>query len=262
MIATDVSVWLDALAGSHDRLCDLVSGLDDAALAGPSYCADWTIAQVLAHLGSGAEILATTVDAVLAREAPPRRDTYPGIWARWNALTPSGARDRALSTDGTFVEKLEHLGDALDDLEFTLFERLHVDAVGLLRVRLSEHALHTWDVAVALDSRALVDPDAVALLCDGLQLVVARLGKPDRSRAAPYSVCVVTSDPERRLRLDVGDDVALVPGDETTACPALHLTAEAFLRLTYGRLDPAHAPAPRDGERPLLDGLRTVFPGI
>ncbi len=41
----------------------------------------------------------------------------------------------------------------------------------------------------------------------------------------------------------------------------LTLPAEAFLRLVYGRLDAAHAPAvERSGERG-LDDLRTAFPG-
>lgn len=263
VIATDVSVWLDALAGSHDRLCEIVSDLDDTVLAERSYCDDWTLAQVLSHLGSGAEIVCKTVDAVVAAEPPPSRDTYPEIWARWNAMTPEATRDETLSADGALVEKLEHLGDALDDLEFTLFGRLHVDAVGLLRVRLTEHALHTWDIAVALEPSTLVDGDSVSLLVDQLPLVVARLGKPAEALARPFALRVVTTGPAREFRIDVDDAVAMAPAGETGADHrVLHLPAEALLRLVYGRLDPSHAPLTEDEERPILDELQKVFPGF
>ena len=38
------------------------------------------------------------------------------------------------------------------------------------------------------------------------------------------------------------------------------MPAEAFIRLVYGRLDPAHTPAV-DGDAALLDQLRATFPG-
>lgn len=266
MTVTDASVWLDALAGSHDRLGDLVGDLDDDGLREGSYCDDWTIAQVLSHLGSGAEITEGIVDAVVAGEAPPSRDNFPAIWARWDAMAPREVRDAALSTDGEFVEKLEHLGDALDELEFTLFGVMRLDAAGLIWTRLSEHALHTWDIAVVLDPRALVDPDAVRLLIDRLPQSIGRLGTPERANEPrPYAVQVATSSPDRTFRLEVGDVVSLAPGGDGEGSPAQHtlrLPAEAFLRLAYGRLDPSHTP-PIDGaeERATLDGLRAVFPG-
>lgn len=256
--------WLDALAGSHDRLCDLVSELDEAGLCQPSYCDDWSIAQVLSHIGSGAEIMGKTVDAVVAGEPPPPRDSFPDIWDRWNAMAPREVRDAALATDGEFVEKLEHLGDALDELEFTLFGFMHVDAVGLIGLRLSEHALHTWDVAVALDPGAHVDPDAVSLLVDRLAHWIARLGKPERADVGrPYAVQVVTSHPDRAFRLDVGDEVTMTPvGEEQAELQRLHLPGEAFLRLTAGRLDDDHSPPVAGDERATLEVLQSVFPGF
>jgi uncharacterized protein (TIGR03083 family) len=263
-VAPVLAVWLDALAGSHDHLCDLVGELEEATLLGPSYDDEWTVAGVLSHLGSGAEIIGGTVDAVVAGEAPPSPESFPGIWARWGAMGPREVRDAALSADGGLIEKLEHLGDALDEFEYTLFGRLRVDAVGLLRVRLSEHALHTWDIAVALDPDARVDPDAVALLVDWLASLAPRLGKAERADLPrPFSVRVSVTEPDRELRLDVADDVTLADArDARPVPPTLHVPAEALLRLVYGRLDPAHAPTVAREERPTLDTLRQVFPGF
>lgn len=270
--AKDVSVWLDALAGSHDRLSDLVGELDDEGLTSKSYCDQWTIAQVVSHIGSGAEILGRTVDAVVAGEEPPSREEFPQIWARWNAMAPREVTEAALSTDGELVEKLEQLGDTLEDLEFTVFGGLRVDAVGLLGMRLNEHALHTWDVAVALEPHALVDHDAVTLLLDRLPRTAGFLGKPDRAEVArPFTVRVITSEPDREIDVEVGDTVAMTLLDSTpgTARAAregarsavLHLPAEAFLRLVHGRLDPSHTPTVDAEEQATLDTLRRVFPG-
>lgn len=272
-MATEVSVWLDVLAGSHDRLSDLVCDLDEDELRDRSYCDEWTIAQVLSHIGSGAEILGKSVDAVVNGDDPPSRDAFPQIWARWNAMAPREVAEAALSTDGELVEKLENLGDGLDGLEFTLFGVLHVDAVGLLWVRLSEHALHTWDIAVAIDPHALLDRDAVVLLIERLPQAVGRLGKPERAEdPPPFVVRVVTSDPKREYDLEVGDHVSMAPVDGAAPTPrasgdassnrVLHLPAEALVRLVYGRLDPSHSPSIDPEEQPTLDALRRTFPGI
>ena len=53
-----------------------------------------------------------------------------------------------------------------------------------MRMRLGEHTLHTWDVAVALDPSAQVSPDAIDLLVDGLGDLVAPGGE-----AAGRSLC-------------------------------------------------------------------------
>ena len=43
-------------------------------------------------------------------------------------------------------------------------------------------------------------------------------------------------------------------------CQEGEFPAEAFVRLVYGRLDPAHTPPVDDGD--VLDALRPVFTGV
>jgi hypothetical protein len=71
-------------------------------------------------------------------------------------------------------------------------------------------------------------------------------------------VHVITSDPERRFVLRTGEAVTLAPSDGDAGPQELRLPAEAFLRLVYGRLDPAHTPS---AEGDLAD-LRPLFPGF
>ena len=47
---------IQALRAEHDALSPLVAGLTDDQLRAASGAGDWPVAQVLSHLGSGAEI--------------------------------------------------------------------------------------------------------------------------------------------------------------------------------------------------------------
>lgn len=279
----DPAPWLDALAGSHDRLSELVQGLDGAGLRRPSYCEGWSIAQVLSHLGSGAQAFQAALDSVVDGEPPLSRDAMPAIWDRWNAMAPEEQAEGFLATDGQLVEALENLGDRLDDLEFTLFGAFQVDAAGFLAFRLGEHALHAWDVAVALDPTATLDADAAALLVDRLPETVGRMGTLDGAVGLerPFTVSVRTAGPPRSFDLTIDDAVRLEPvgdgaaqagsGSESASDPAnanggaraqLHLPAEALVRLVYGRLDPAHRPELSPEEFATVETLRQVFRGI
>jgi uncharacterized protein (TIGR03083 family) len=164
----------------------------------------------------------------------------------------------ALASDAALVGRVSSLDQAQrDDLHLSMFG-MDLDLTGLMRMRLGEHAVHTWDIAVALDDSATVAPDAVALLIDTLGQLVARTGKPTDT---PLLVGIRTSDPDRRFVLDVGDSVVLTESGGDANLPELGIPAEAFLRLVYGRLDPAHSP-PIEASSVALDVLRGVFPGF
>ena len=70
-----------------------------------------------------------------------------------------------------------------------------------------------------------------------------------------------TSDPERHFLLETGEAVSLTESDGEDGLPELRLSAEAFLRLVYGRLGPAHTP-PVEAGGVDLDELRQLFPGL
>jgi uncharacterized protein (TIGR03083 family) len=135
-----------------------------------------------------------------------------------------------------------------------------LDLAGMLRMRLSEHAVHTWDVAVAVDPAARVSPDAVALLIDGLPQMMAWMGK---KAADPEVIVVTTTDPSRTFTLDTGG-VTLTPGNgDAAASGSLDMTAEALLRMVYGRIDETAVPTGEvKASNVNIDGVRAVFPGF
>jgi uncharacterized protein (TIGR03083 family) len=276
---SDPRAWIAALRHSHDRLVQLVQPMTADQRRAQSYCRDWTIAQVLSHLGSGAEIALMMLPGALGRSEHVDRDEFQPVWDRWNAKNPDDQAQDALAVDAEHVQMLEGLSDEdLAAIRFPFFG-MDLDAVGLIRLRLGEHALHTWDVAVTEDPAAVVSPDAVSLLIDNVpQFLAPRLGKPQEQ---PVRARIRTSQPDRDYLLTAGESVTMTDwadaGSDSAgdgagvggaggagggAVAEIAMPAEALLRLSYGRLDSAHTPASVVGSLADLDRLRAIFPGF
>src|SRR5579863_2209427 len=255
---TSPDPWFGALRHSHERLVSVAGPLSPDQLEQRSYASEWSIAQVLSHLGSGAEIFALFLEAGLAGQEPPGQDVFVPIWSQWNAKDPQAQATDGLRADEATVARFESLDpDQKASLRMKVFG-MDMDLAGLARMRLGEHAVHTWDVAVALDPSARVAPDAVSLIIDTLGQLAAWTGKPD---GKPRRIQVSTTDPERHFVLEIGDSISLAESDGEEGLPELRLPAEAFIRLVYGRLGPAHTP-PVQADGVDLDDLRTIFPGF
>jgi uncharacterized protein (TIGR03083 family) len=257
-VETDSGPWIQALRHSHDVLSAAAEPLTDDQLRQRSYASEWSIAQVLSHLGSQAEIFGLFLDAGLTGQDPPGIEQFREIWAVWDSKEPQAQAADALRADEVVTARFESLtDDERARLRLNAFGR-DLDVAGIAGMRLSEHALHTWDVAVTLDPAATVQPDAVALLIDTIGPLAGR-GKPD---GKARELCVATSDPKRHFLLETDEKVSLTPADHhDTSLPKLVLPAEALVRLVYGRLDPAHTP-PVEAAGVDLDELRAVFPGF
>ena len=255
----ETALALAAVRSSHDRLRSLVSGLTPEQVTAPSYASEWTVAQVLSHLGSQAYMFSLLLDAGLAGTPPPGRETMLPIWQRWDALPPERQVSESIDANERLVPRLEALEPGAAETFHVFMSGRELDFAGLLRARLFEHAVHTWDVAVALDPGAVIEPDAAAVLVDYLPEIAARVGKPV---AQPATLSVSTANPERRFAL-VADGVRLDPWTDQPTSGSLHLPAESLLRLMCGRLDPAHTPPLKiDSPTVSLDDLRAVFPGF
>ena len=264
---SDPRAWIAALRNSHERLADLVRPLTPAQLREQSYCRDWTNAQVLSHIGSGAEIALLMLPGALGQAEQVSRDAFQPVWDTWNAKGPDEQAADALAADEQYVRTLEQLGDEQLAAIRLPFFGMDLDSVGVIRLRLGEHALHTWDIAVLTDQGATVAPDAAALLIDNVpQFLAPRLGKPQEE---PFRARIRTSDPDRDYLLTAAAAVSMTdwPGEGTgdssgaDATAEISMPAEALLRLAYGRLDPWHTPAGVSASPAELDQLRAIFPG-
>lgn len=257
---TDPTPWVRAVRASHDRLAGIVATLDSDDLRKQSYAKEWSIADVLSHLGSGAEIFELSVNAGLGGE-PPGQEDNQRIWDTWNARSPEEQAAKSIAANEALVSRIESLTpDQLAAFRVSMFGGMIMDAAGLLRMRLSEHAVHSWDVAVVVDPAARVSQDAVELLVGGLPQMIQRVGK---KAADPAVIAVTASNPDGTYTLDTGG-VTLTPvAPETPASASLELTSEALLRLVYGRVDESTvASGELRATNVTLPELQAVFPGF
>ncbi len=260
----DTRTWIATLRRSHDNLVRIAGPMTPEQVSDQSYCRDWSNAQVLSHLGSGAEIALMSLPGALGEGPPARREDFPAVWDVWNAKSPQDQAADALAKDEEHVERLEQLSDEELAAARMDFLGMQLDATGIVRLRLGEHVLHTWDLAVMQDPAATLQDDAVDLLIDNVpQFLAPRLGKP---LAEPWRVRITTTEPARDYLLTSAESISVVnwPGEQDAGAdvPQVTMPAEALLRLSYGRLDPQHTPETVTGDPEVLDKLRAIFPGF
>jgi uncharacterized protein (TIGR03083 family) len=250
-----------ALRDLHDELGTLVPTLTQAQLTGPSGASEWTVAQVLSHLGSGAEIALAPYTAALEGTPPPGPEFNQSVWDRWNAMSPQDQANGFLDHDATLVATLEALTpDQRENLRLELGFLPHpLDIATMAGMRLNEVALHSWDVHVGVDPAAALSDGAAEVLVEqfsgSMGFMLGFLGKAD----ALDTTAVVDA---HGLGLVIDDSVSLVPkAENTTATFAGPL--EAFVRLVGGRLgDPYTPDTVSVTGNVTLDDLRRVFPGF
>jgi uncharacterized protein (TIGR03083 family) len=256
---------IDADHRTYERLAGLVGRLTDDDLTTPSGASEWTVAQVLSHLGSGAEITLATLRAAQAGTARAG-DANQAVWARWNALSPREQADgylrAARELDRAYAELAPAERASLRVPMAFLPEPADVDL--FTGMRLNEAAIHAWDVEVAFDRAATIPDDVAAVLVEQyrgpLAFLLGFAGKP-AELDGPVTLTVRATSPDMTLGLTLAEQARLTDAPERSD-GELHLPAEALPRLLTGRLREADAGRVRVDGSVSLDDLRRVFPGL
>ncbi len=255
---------ISALRSTHDELVAVVRGLTDEQLRDPSGASEWPVAQVLSHLGSGAEIGRATLRAATGDGDALGDGFNQTVWDRWNAMSPREQADAFVASDAELVAAYEALTPRQrSELQVALgFLPAPLPLVSYAGMRLNEAAQHSWDARVAFDDDAAIDASTASLLvdhfADGLGFMLGFTGKADQV-AEPALVTLGDLD----HALSITDSVSLVAADGgATTTATLAGPADAVARLISGRLTPRWTP---DGVSVSgnvdLDDLRRVFPG-
>jgi uncharacterized protein (TIGR03083 family) len=250
------------LRALHDDLAAFVLELSPEKLRERSYDTEWTVADVLSHLGSGSELTLLRLRA--EHEDAPTPEDSAQVWAKWSARTPEQQAVEAIGVEEEFVATLERLDDAALAVLHQDFGGLDVDPDQSLRLRSSEQAMHSWDIFVMFDDNAVLPEACVPGLLDVLPITLRFAGQPHEDL---LRVRVKTTDPERDYLLYLAPDAThLTSVDDSTDTSGvdgeLMLPAEALLRLVYGRLDPRHTPPHKATDDTLLEKLRVIFRGF
>ncbi|WP_432198254.1 maleylpyruvate isomerase family mycothiol-dependent enzyme [Streptomyces sp. bgisy027] len=262
---SDVDAVIKALRTGHDGLAALVDGLGEDDLARPSGVSDWDVSQVLGHLGSGAEIASAVIHTALDGGASLVNGSNFAVWDRWNAMS---RRTRARS----FLRANESLVGLYESLDARTRARLRVDlgfltepfdvVAGTARLRLSEFALHSWDVRVAFDEHATLAPDAAAVLLHAKSDLLPWVSEAAGLKGLRAVIEVITTEPSSRFALRLQSPVSADFDVPEHPDGTLTLPAEAWVRLVAGRLSPRNSPAGVVSAGAAdLDMLRAVFPG-
>ncbi len=247
---------LPALRASVDRLAAHVPVLGDDVTRS-AHPTEWTVADVVSHVGSGAVIWLRLIDDQRVGATTPD-DFNQSVWDEWDAKSPRAKVDDGIAADAAFIARLESMPEEERARLHLSMGPMEFDWDTVVSMRLNEHLIHEWDVAVALDPGATLADDGTALVVDQLEMIGRYGAKP----AGPHrSITVATTSPVRGFRVDIGDEVLLTPIDPP-ADPTISLPAEAFVRLVYGRLDAHLTPASVTGDPSALDQLRQVFAGV
>jgi uncharacterized protein (TIGR03083 family) len=250
---------ISSLQSEHDQLTELVARLDDDQLTAPSGAAGWTVADVLSHLGSGAEIMQPRLEAAVAGVPAPETDNQ-AIWDRWNGLSPRDQAVGFVETDGRLLGLVlgltpEQRAATRIDLGFLPEPVPLTVSAGM---RLNEVALHSWDVRVGVDGEATVDAETAELVLElfstdlgfllGFSGKAETLGEPAEVAIGEYALIV--------------DSGVSVRAGRTAPTATFDGPPEAVIRLIAGRLGPEHTPGGvRVTGNVSLDDLRGVFPG-
>jgi len=253
-----------ALRSTHDELAAVVRGLDDDQLLAPSGSSEWPVAQVLSHLGSGAEIGLAALRGATGEAAAPGDGFNQSVWDRWNAMSSREQADGFIASDEALLVAYEALTpQQRADLQVKLgFLPTPLPLASLAGMRLNEAAQHSWDVRVAFDDDAAIADDTASLVVEhystGLGFLLGFIGKADALREPAL---ISLGDLGRAL--SVTDSVALVAADSgSTPTATFTGPADAVARLLAGRLTPRWTPDGVSVEGNVdLDDLRRVFPG-
>ena len=247
-----------AIRHTHDHLAEVVAGLSEDRLTGPSGATEWTVADVLSHLGSGFEINRYTLQH--ATGDPSDAPSNDEVWDRWNALPPAEQAAGFVDSSEAAVLLLEGLSpeQRLGTMVDLGFLPQPVPLATVLGMRLNEVALHGWDVDVALDPAARLTDEAAELVLEHFATTMTFLlgfaGKPQGLPPTRLGIghhTLVLSDDGIRMAEGVTDPSATFDGP-----------VEAAVRLLSGRLAPEHTPpGVRVSGNVTLDELRAAFPG-
>lgn len=254
---------ITALRDEHDTAATIVRDLTDDQLSATSGAAEWTAADVLSHLGSGAVITLAGLQVALGERKAPDDDFNQSVWDRWNAMSPAEQRDGFLEHDEGLVSSFEALDETQrDSLELTVgFLPTPLSVASFTGMRLHEAAQHGWDVRVAHDPDAALLPGSAQALAelftDELAFMLGFMAKPDR-----IGKPVLLEIGDSGYGMSIAESVAVVtPVSQPTATFAG--TLEAAIRLLAGRLKPEHTPSDlKVTGNVTLEDLRRAFPGI
>ena len=225
-MASDV---FDALRRQGDRLDEILTGLEAPRWGEPSLCPGWSVADVVLHLAQTEEAVVAALEARPAPIPVGEASTIDEVMEQWvrseRGRPPAAVHERWKIAHGKALVALA----AADPTVAVTWAAAPLRPATLATTRLSEHWIHTLDVAEAL---GIDNPDS-----DDLRHI-AWLAH----RSLPYAFTSAGRGDPPSVRLELGSPVGdtWVLGPEDADC-VVRGPAGVFCRVAARRLRPADA---------------------
>ena len=249
---------LEVVRAEGSRLAQYLAGLDSDAWQAPSACDRWQVGDVVAHLAGGADFYHDSVTRGLAGDAsPPAGRPPPGTGD--SVAANEGIARTALSLreslGGSVLSRFEERSDRLNSLfaqiagdqwQTPCYHPASLFPVSrFVDLRISELAMHSWDIRSPLDADARLSPDTLPTFMDMGPTVALRWGfqpgprlpRPLRYRFQVDGAELVHTD----IIIDGDDCHGEAPSQDEQPDLTFRCSAQTLALVLYGRADTAAA---------------------
>ncbi len=214
----------------------------------PSACDQWQVADVVAHL-AGMSLAERITGGLHGDLTPPQGGPQTGALSE-DALRESVAQraiaarerlgDQLLSV---FIASNDPLDQVLSALRPQDWETLCQHPMGpepvrtWIDMRITELAMHGWDIRLRFDPQATLSTDSLPALCHTIPRAVRRAFRPDASRSTPvrYRFVVTESVAVRQDIVLSREGGRCEPASARKADVTFRCTAETYVLVLFRR---------------------------
>ena len=235
-----------------ERLGDYFQTLSAEQWSTQSACDAWENHDVVAHLCMAVDLFSSNIGRAVGGDSSPPEGAPPAGPEALAARMAANAH-RAVSTRQElgagllphFASQCERLGEALSELkpedwDKPCYHPAAVISVGTyVDLRLTEMAVHEWDIRSGIEPSPEVAPDVLPAVFDLLpKFVVGRLYRPGESINGATSFRFnVTGAVSGSFDITVGEgDPRIRPAGDGPAAATFGCDASTFALVVYGRI--------------------------
>ena len=236
------------------RLQEYLSGLDQSQWSADSSCEGWAVADVVAHLASGAGTWTNSLARAMDGDSGPLPgQTFLGRGESGSSVISQGAisyREEAGSKLlDNYISGYAGLQDQMDllreeDWDKPCFHRRGNMRVGdYVALRVQELAVHSWDIRWGLEPGARVWEEPLPLLVDRVQRWLSNAFQPGLDLPTPvrYRFDVAGPAPVHEDLLVTGDSFDTQKDAAGEADAVFRCDTGNYILLIYGRLEVTQA---------------------
>jgi uncharacterized protein (TIGR03083 family) len=242
---------VNLLQQESERLKQYLNALPPEAWSRPSACAGWEVRDVVAHLVLQAEVFMGWVSRGLQGDAStpeglPDAGTVNAVSMSEVLGQMSIARRESLGGQllSTFNATSDQFNQLLAGARPSDWDKPCYHVFGTLPLRafiddrITELAVHGWDIRSSLEPEAHLSPESLPALMDWIPATVGWVFRPGSRQPGPvrYRFELIGAVPSRSDIIVAGNKASIEPSGGAKANVTFHCDSETFVLMMCGRL--------------------------